>query len=353
MSDAAIVTDKLSGRSRGFGFATLASKNVAESVVQELHTIDGRQVDCRFAVAQTEMPALPVLPLAPGGRKLFVGNLAPTTREASFRAYFRQFGVLEDAVVMMEQGGAQSRGFGFVTFATHEQADSVIRRGARHRVDSVLVEVKACVPRADAVEAEAAAAAVQALATSDAEADAGKVWAAASDALATALSSVWGPLPLPAAQPASYTSATAPPAPQSHSRLAAATVVLDGDAFLSRPLETWSLAEVQAWLGAMGFAAYAPVFAPFDGEACARSTTRRCASCGSRPSRRPCGASSSLPSAGGCEMWLRSDEPGRARAGTRSRFYERCEMSQCLLALLNNYNILCPNRKALFSAFTS
>jgi RNA recognition motif-containing protein len=44
--------DRATGRARGFGFVVFADPSIADQVVQEKHTIDGRQVRC---AGQTEI----------------------------------------------------------------------------------------------------------------------------------------------------------------------------------------------------------------------------------------------------------------------------------------------------------
>jgi RNA recognition motif-containing protein len=75
--------------------------------------------------------------------KLFVGGLAWATNNDGLRAAFEPFGEVTDAVVISDRDTGRSRGFGFVTFATAEEADSarVSMDGAevdgrRIRVDS-------------------------------------------------------------------------------------------------------------------------------------------------------------------------------------------------------------------------
>lgn len=75
--------------------------------------------------------------------KLFVGGLAWATSNDSLRTSFEPFGEVTDAVVIMDRDTGRSRGFGFVTFATPDEAESgrVAMDGAevdgrRIRVDS-------------------------------------------------------------------------------------------------------------------------------------------------------------------------------------------------------------------------
>jgi len=74
--------------------------------------------------------------------KLFVGGLAWHTDDVTLRAKFEEFGVVEEAVVVKDRDTGRSRGFGFVRYATDEDADKAIANmndsefdGRRIRVD--------------------------------------------------------------------------------------------------------------------------------------------------------------------------------------------------------------------------
>ena len=47
--------------------------------------------------------------------KLFVGGLPYHTTDQSLREYFRQFGDIEEAVVITDRQTGKSRGYGFVS----------------------------------------------------------------------------------------------------------------------------------------------------------------------------------------------------------------------------------------------
>lgn len=64
---------------------------------------------------------------APGIRvRLFVGGLADATTATDLRAAFEAIGPVADAVVMLDRGTQQSRGFGFVTMANRKDAARAI-----------------------------------------------------------------------------------------------------------------------------------------------------------------------------------------------------------------------------------
>ena len=52
----------------------------------------------------------------PGTNKLFVGGLPQNTTSNELRDHFEGFGVVSDAVVMIDPATSRSRGFGFVCF---------------------------------------------------------------------------------------------------------------------------------------------------------------------------------------------------------------------------------------------
>lgn len=58
------------------------------------------------------------------GNKLFVGGLPWATDDAGLAKAFSQFGDVSDAKVILDRETGRSRGFGFVTFETDDQAEA-------------------------------------------------------------------------------------------------------------------------------------------------------------------------------------------------------------------------------------
>jgi len=56
--------------------------------------------------------------------KLFVGGLSWSTDDESLRGAFEQYGEVVDAKVVMDRDTGKSRGFGFVTFASADDAST-------------------------------------------------------------------------------------------------------------------------------------------------------------------------------------------------------------------------------------
>ncbi|CAG8475543.1 10443_t:CDS:2 [Rhizophagus irregularis] len=59
--------------------------------------------------------------------KLFVGGLSWGTDDRTLRSKFEEYGTVEDAVVIRDRDTGRSRGFGFVTFASNEEAEIAIQ----------------------------------------------------------------------------------------------------------------------------------------------------------------------------------------------------------------------------------
>ncbi|RHZ67012.1 hypothetical protein Glove_303g97 [Diversispora epigaea] len=59
--------------------------------------------------------------------KLFVGGLSWGTDDRALKGKFEEFGNVEDAVVIRDRETGRSRGFGFVTYSSNEEAEAAIQ----------------------------------------------------------------------------------------------------------------------------------------------------------------------------------------------------------------------------------
>jgi len=125
------------GRSRGFGYVTFAESVSAAGVLKEApHVLSGREVEVKRAV--------------PGTNKLFVGGLPQNTTANELREQFEKFGVVSDAVVMIDPVTSRSRGFGFVCFLPGPEGASAVvsslQQYDNHRIRGKWIEVKSAAP---------------------------------------------------------------------------------------------------------------------------------------------------------------------------------------------------------------
>jgi len=124
------------GRSRGFGYVTFMDADLAAAALRDNHVVNGRHVDVKRAV--------------PGTNKLFVGGLPQNSSASELREYFENFGVVSDAVVMMDAVTNRSRGFGFICFLPGNEGATAVAAALdkyeHHRIRGKWIEVKSAAP---------------------------------------------------------------------------------------------------------------------------------------------------------------------------------------------------------------
>jgi hypothetical protein len=164
--DATIMNDKITGRPRGFGFVTFRAPEAVDALMQEQHVLDGKQVECKRAVpmgyVDTKSAPLSSVGGAPMGaprqqmagtaapprynpEKIFVGGLPISCDDNKLREYFSKYGVIVDAVVMIDRDLQRHRGFGYVLFQDSGSVDAAVAEHDNHQIDGKWVDVKRCV----------------------------------------------------------------------------------------------------------------------------------------------------------------------------------------------------------------
>jgi RNA recognition motif-containing protein len=73
--------------------------------------------------------------------KIFIGGLTQTTTSEDLEIHFSQFGIVEEAVVLLDRQTGISKGFGFCTFVDQESANMAIGT-ASHWIDGISVAVR-------------------------------------------------------------------------------------------------------------------------------------------------------------------------------------------------------------------
>ena len=85
--------------------------------------------------------AVTLLPNMSDSTRLFIGNLAWSTTDDSLKQAFEAHGAVSDAKVITDRYTGRSRGFGFVTFSSPEEANSALNNMNGVEVDGRPVRV--------------------------------------------------------------------------------------------------------------------------------------------------------------------------------------------------------------------
>ncbi|KAH8520854.1 hypothetical protein H0E87_002057 [Populus deltoides] len=141
--DSVIMTDRHSGRPRGFGFVTFADPVVADRVLEEDHVIDGRAVEVKRTVPREDMEVKGVTRT----KKIFVGGIPPSLTEDELKEYFSVYGSIVDHQIMLDHKTGRSRGFGFVTFDSEDAVERIFSEGRTHELGGKQVEIKKAEPK--------------------------------------------------------------------------------------------------------------------------------------------------------------------------------------------------------------
>ncbi|XP_010438970.1 PREDICTED: 31 kDa ribonucleoprotein, chloroplastic [Camelina sativa] len=100
-----------------------------------------------FESQEGEVSEVPEFPEPPEEAKLFVGNLAYDVDSQALAMLFDQAGTVEIAEVIYNRETDQSRGFGFVTMSTVEEAETAVEKFNRYDLNGRLLTVNKAAPR--------------------------------------------------------------------------------------------------------------------------------------------------------------------------------------------------------------
>mmetsp|Transcript_24275 Transcript_24275/g.45904 ORF Transcript_24275/g.45904 Transcript_24275/m.45904 type:complete len:307 (-) Transcript_24275:116-1036(-) len=163
ISDCIVMSDRETGRSRGFGFVTFEDPGSANAAItMPTHQLDGRTVSVKKATREGSAggggkgmsggfgggdPNAGATGVEYNVVKVFVGGLPPTVDYDKLTGYFQKFGAIEDAVVMMDPSTQRSRGFGFVTFTDSSSVEACMQNYNSNEIEGKWIEVKRCIPQ--------------------------------------------------------------------------------------------------------------------------------------------------------------------------------------------------------------
>ncbi|CAK7331931.1 unnamed protein product [Dovyalis caffra] len=115
-----VVTDKTTGRAKGYGFILFKTRIAARKALKEPQKkVGNRTVSCQLASignGQNQKQDNSDISV----RKLFIRNVGPQISVENLRAFFAQFGEIEDGPSGFERNTGKFRGFAFIVYKSLE-----------------------------------------------------------------------------------------------------------------------------------------------------------------------------------------------------------------------------------------
>ena len=153
LTDVFLPTDRNTGRPRGFGFVTYATRPEAEKAIQQMDQteLDGRTIRVNESRPKGSAPR------GPGGAggfnsagfsdvKLYVGNLSYDTTEDSLRQLFEQYGTIVDLFMPTDRDSGKPRGFCFVKMPAKDAENACLKLNG-YEIDGRALRVNEAQPK--------------------------------------------------------------------------------------------------------------------------------------------------------------------------------------------------------------
>lgn len=126
-----VVYDRMSGRSRGFGFVTMSTTEEVEAAERQFngYELEGRQlrVNAGPPPPRDSAPRIPRgAPSFGDENRVHVSNLSWRVDDAGLKDLFSDMGEVLEARVVYDRETGRSRGFGFVTYSSAKEVNKAI-----------------------------------------------------------------------------------------------------------------------------------------------------------------------------------------------------------------------------------
>ncbi|KAJ8899662.1 hypothetical protein K2173_019358 [Erythroxylum novogranatense] len=127
-----VIYDKITGRSRGFGFVTMSTAEEVDAAAQQFN---GYQFEGRALRVNSGPPPQRESSFSRGPRtggtsnaenRIYVGNLSWGVDNSALESLFNEQGKVVEAKVVYDRDSGRSRGFGFVTYSSTEEVNNAI-----------------------------------------------------------------------------------------------------------------------------------------------------------------------------------------------------------------------------------
>ncbi|KAH4918226.1 hypothetical protein HBI79_211950 [Parastagonospora nodorum] len=151
-----VITDRESGRSKGFGYVEFASAADAAKAKAEMHEyeLDGRGLNVDFSTPR-EKPDQSARANKYGDKRsapantLFLGNLSFDCSNEGIQEIFQEYGNITRVSLPTDRDTGSLKGFGYVDFGTVEEATAALEALNGQEVEGRAIRIDYAAPRAD------------------------------------------------------------------------------------------------------------------------------------------------------------------------------------------------------------
>lgn len=120
-----LLREPITGISKGYGFIRLKNQKVIQEIINGVHFINGRRVECQVASKKSEKKRKDS---ERRKRKLFVSRIPINTTNEQIYQLFSQFGELRNCYIIQSLDSKTNKPFGYVEFEKTEDAEHLLER---------------------------------------------------------------------------------------------------------------------------------------------------------------------------------------------------------------------------------
>ncbi|KAH7379306.1 hypothetical protein DE146DRAFT_311211 [Phaeosphaeria sp. MPI-PUGE-AT-0046c] len=151
-----VITDRESGRSKGFGYVEFANSADAAKAKAEMHEyeLDGRPLNVDFSTPR-EKPDQSARANKYGDKRsapantLFLGNLSFECTNEGIQEIFAEYGNITRVSLPTDRDTGSLKGFGYVDFSSTEEATAALEALNGQDVEGRAIRIDYAAPRAD------------------------------------------------------------------------------------------------------------------------------------------------------------------------------------------------------------
>lgn len=147
VDSAKIITNRNSGRSKGYGFVEMSSENEALNAIS---LVDGKEVEGRelkIAIATGNSTVRDSQNNPDNKNKLYVGNLPFHTKDQDLAKIFEIAGTVNLAKINTDQSTGKSKGFGFVEMSNEHELQMAIEKLDGYEIEGRQIKVNKANPK--------------------------------------------------------------------------------------------------------------------------------------------------------------------------------------------------------------